>query len=137
TVLELAKAWPCITVLRLGVHCSVRAPRTTLSCLHHFAQNCPRLRILGMLLDATVIPICKPSLVQRKLHTLEVDHSPLAEDHVSVARFLSGMFPQMSEIQTFREYCDNDDEDELTFNGDEVRLHNRWKEVQELLSTDQ
>ncbi|KAJ7252351.1 hypothetical protein B0H12DRAFT_1117913, partial [Mycena haematopus] len=133
TVWELTKVWPCIRVLRLEVECSARTPRTTLSCLRSFAQNCPHLRILAMLLDATVVPICTTSLVQRKLHTLEVAHSPLAEDHVSVARFLSRMFPQMTDIETFREHYDND-EDDLTFNGDEVRLHNRWKEVQELLS---
>ncbi|KAJ7252352.1 hypothetical protein B0H12DRAFT_1117915 [Mycena haematopus] len=135
--LELAKVWPCIRVLRLGVRCSRRTPRTTLSCLHSFAQNCPHLQILAMLLDATVIPICRTSVVQRKLHTLEVEHSPLAEDHVSVARFLSGIFPEMTDIDTFREHYDNDDEDESTFDGDEVRLHNRWKEVQELLSGNQ
>lgn len=132
-VLELAKAWPRITVLRLGVRCSVRTPRTTLSCLHSFAQNCPRLQILTMLLDATVVPIRTTSLVQRSLHTLDVDHSPLAADHISVARFLSGMFPEMTDIETFREYYENNDEDDLMFDGDDVRLHNRWKEVQDLL----
>ncbi|KAJ7020850.1 hypothetical protein C8F04DRAFT_277581 [Mycena alexandri] len=136
-VLELAKAWPRITVLRLGVRCSARTPRTTLSCLHSFAQNCPRLQILGMLLNATAVPICTTSLAQRSLHTLEVDHSSLAADPVSVARFLSGMFPEMTDIETFREYYDNDDEDDLMFDDEDVRLHNQWKEVQELLDGNQ
>ncbi|KAF8215139.1 hypothetical protein K438DRAFT_771050 [Mycena galopus ATCC 62051] len=132
-VLELAGAWPRIVVLQLGVRCSARTPRTTLSCLDSFAQNCPRLQLLNMLLDATVVPIRTTFPVQRRLHTLDVDHSPLAADHVSVARFLSERFPEMTDIETFREYYDNDDEYDRMFVDDDVRLHNRWKEVQELL----
>ncbi|KAJ6554695.1 hypothetical protein B0H19DRAFT_152007 [Mycena capillaripes] len=130
-VLELAKAWSHITVLRLGVRCSGRTPHTTLSCLHCFAQNCPRLQIL------TVVPIFATSLVQRSLHALDVYHSLLAADYVSVVRFLSGIFEELTYIETFRAYHDNGEEDDQMFDGDSVRLHNWWEELQELLYRNQ
>ena len=52
---------------------------------------------------------------------------------ISVTRFLSGVFPKLMEVETQREYHDNDDEDELLEHGDAIRLHNWWKEVQVLL----
>ncbi|KAJ7506103.1 hypothetical protein B0H11DRAFT_1974774 [Mycena galericulata] len=133
---ELARVWPRIVTLHLRAHFSGHIPRATLSCLQSFAQHCPHLRRLTVVVDATVIPTPDADpmtrFVQRTLRALGVEHSPMANP-ISVTRFLSGVFPKLSEVQTQREYDDNDDEDELAEHGDDIRLHNRWKEVQALL----
>jgi hypothetical protein len=37
------------------------------------------------------------------------------------------------EIETHREYDENDDEDEMLEHGAAIRLHTRWKDVMALL----
>lgn len=135
-VSELARAWPQIVSLRLKVVFPIHTPRTTLACLHSFAQHCPRLKRLTIALDATSIPNPEADprtrFVQYALETLGVEHSPMLRP-LSVARFLSGVFPKLAEVDTHREHDDNDDEEELRDHGAAIRLHNRWKEVRDML----
>ncbi|KAJ6564712.1 hypothetical protein B0H19DRAFT_1259129 [Mycena capillaripes] len=108
---ELACSSPQIEVLRLVVGFTTHAPRTTLACLHSFAQHCPHLRHLTIAFDATSVP--------------SSDANPGA--------FPLQCFPDLEQIETHREYDDNEDEEELAVHGDAIRLHNHWEEVQELL----
>ncbi|KAF7330114.1 F-box domain-containing protein [Mycena sanguinolenta] len=134
-VAELARAWPQIVTLTLAVCFPRHAPRATLSCLQSFAQHCPHLCTLTMVLDARVAPGTdvgpRTHFVQHTLTTIRVDHSPLT-DPVYAARFLSGVFPKLVEVQTQREYYANDEEQEQE-HGDAIRLHRLWKGVERLL----
>jgi hypothetical protein len=128
-VAELARAWPQIVTLRLEVRFATHAPKATLSCLHSFAEHCPCLTRLVFPFDGTAVPAASaPPLVHRRLKTLGVEHSPLGlATPISAARFLSGVFPNLMEIETHREYDENDDEDEMLEHGEAVRLHTKWK----------
>ncbi|KAF7335589.1 hypothetical protein MVEN_02213200 [Mycena venus] len=121
---DLALAWP-----------QFHTPRATLSCLHSFAQHCPHLRKLTIALDATVVPAPEPDprtrFHQRRLKALDVEHSPITNPF-AVARFLSGVFPEVTRVMTHREYDDNDD-DELEEPDEAIAFHNRWKDVQVML----
>ncbi|KAF8217070.1 hypothetical protein K438DRAFT_1798253 [Mycena galopus ATCC 62051] len=132
---DLARAWPRIVTLTLAILFHGPTPRATLSCLHSFAQHCPRLRSLTIALNALVVPTpeADPStrFVQHTLKTLDVEHSPTGKPFYT-ARFLSGVFPKLTKIETSREYHDNDEEDNPD-NVDQIRLHWRWKEVESLL----
>ncbi|KAF7330111.1 F-box domain-containing protein [Mycena sanguinolenta] len=134
-VAELARAWPRIVTLTLAVCFPRHEPSVTLSCLHSFAQHCPHLRVLTIALDARVAP--SPNIdprtrfVQHALTTLCVEHSPLTEP-LHAARFLSGIFPKLTNVQTQREHYANDEEQEQE-HGDAIRLHRLWKRVEWLL----
>ncbi|KAJ7607644.1 hypothetical protein DFH06DRAFT_1486487 [Mycena polygramma] len=135
-IAELARAFPRIVTLRLKTDNPINLPRTTPACLYSFAEHCPRLNRLTLAFDGAAIPApdadprSRPIL--RSLRKLGVEHSPLSTV-MSAARFLSGVFPNLNEIETHREFDDNTDEDELLEHGDVIRLHNRWKEVSALL----
>ncbi|KAJ7653967.1 hypothetical protein DFH06DRAFT_1203344 [Mycena polygramma] len=137
TVAEMARAWPRIESLHLRSHSYIHMPRTTVACLRSFARYCPHLRELTLPFDATTSPgadAARPRAVQHSLQGLTVDHSPLTTP-IAVARFLSGLFPNLAEIETHREFDDNDedDADDMMEHGDAIRNHNRWKEVLTLL----
>ncbi|KAF7366143.1 hypothetical protein MVEN_00491200 [Mycena venus] len=136
---ELACAWPQIETLQLSGLYPRHAPRATLACLQSFSRHCPRLCVLTFAIDATATPSVPvhpgTRLVQQHtLQKLDIVRSPLGSSTpISVARFLSALFPRLERIRTEREWDENDDEDELLEHGDAIRLHRRWKEVQALL----
>ncbi|KAJ6564705.1 hypothetical protein B0H19DRAFT_1141770 [Mycena capillaripes] len=137
SVLELARSWPRIENLWLKAKFPTHAPRATLGCLHSFAEHCPHLRQLTITFDATSAPSSDANpgshFGHHRLRSLGVEHSPLSISPISAARFLSNVFPNLEDIETHREYEDNEDEEELAVHGDAIRLHNRCKKVQELL----
>ncbi|KAJ7748957.1 hypothetical protein B0H16DRAFT_1888314 [Mycena metata] len=134
-VSALVPSWPRLVTLLLPVHFHAHAPRTTLACLHSFARHCPGLRHLTIALDATTVPTLDfraGFARQRSLLDLDIEQSPLSIAHLSVARFLSAVFPRLREISTAREHYNND-EDDMEEHGDAIRLHFRWKEVEAML----
>ncbi|KAJ7629213.1 hypothetical protein DFH06DRAFT_1226149 [Mycena polygramma] len=137
TAAEMARAWPRATTLHFKSNHHIRMPRTTAACLHSFAEYCPHLRQLTLAFDGTTVPgpdTARPRIVQHSLRALAVEHSPVTKP-ISVARFLSGLFPSLDDIETHREHDDNDEDDvdEMLENGDAIRNHNRWMEVLTLL----
>ncbi|KAJ7629205.1 hypothetical protein DFH06DRAFT_1226133, partial [Mycena polygramma] len=137
TAAEMAHAWPRIKTLHLKSNHHIRMPRTTAASLYSFAQHCPHLRQLTLAFDGTTVPgpdTARPRTVQHSLRALAVEHSPVTNP-ISMARFLSGLFPSLDEIETHREYDDNDEDDveDMLENGDAIRNHHRWKEVLTLL----
>ncbi|KAJ7668771.1 hypothetical protein DFH06DRAFT_1182452 [Mycena polygramma] len=137
TAAEMARAWPRATTLHLKSNHHIRMPQTTAACLYSFAQYCPHLRQLALAFDGTTVPgpdTARPRVVQHSLRALAVEHSPVTNP-ISVARFLSGLFPSLDNIGTHREYDDNDvdDVEDMLENGDAIRNHYRWKEVLTLL----
>ncbi|KAJ7128481.1 hypothetical protein C8R44DRAFT_979175 [Mycena epipterygia] len=111
--LQLVPAWSHIQSLTLD---APTPSRTTLASLHSLAKYCPCLELLEMYLDATSI--------------LDILCSPISAP-APVARFLSGIFPNLSEITTTRENEDNESAEELAENGEQIVFHQRWREVAE------
>ncbi|KAJ6468638.1 hypothetical protein C8R47DRAFT_803408 [Mycena vitilis] len=134
-ITALARAWPHLVTLELGVRFPMHDPRTTLRCLHPLAQHCQRLVRLTIALDATNVPALELDVSARlpgySLEFLDVAHS-LISSPIAVARFLSGVFPKLTTLETIRE-DNNLDEEELPQNGEAIQRQNKWKEVLELL----
>jgi hypothetical protein len=101
---DLARAWPHIEVLGLTArpYRHVRS-RVTLDGLYAFAKYCPRLRILVITFDATVVPKIrdngKKRVAQRCLYHINVAASLIRKPQ-RVAKFLSTIFPSLMDIAT-------------------------------------
>ncbi|KAJ7661760.1 hypothetical protein B0H17DRAFT_1212157 [Mycena rosella] len=95
TIAEMACAWRRIEVLNLSSYC-------------------PHLSRLCITFDGTIIPdtATAPCIPQESLKHLEVEHSAISTP-ISVARFLSAIFPALETIDTIREFEDNEDPDTL------------------------
>ncbi|KAJ7674020.1 hypothetical protein DFH06DRAFT_1081835 [Mycena polygramma] len=142
---RMARAWPRIEFLALeaGGTRHVRS-RVTLEGLYSFAKHCPKLFILEMSFDATVVPRIringKKRAKQQSLGLLQVALSPLSRP-TDVATFLAVIFPHLSRIRTqYDEILDArvDDDDESDEDDDMadprvIALHRMWKEVQDEL----
>ncbi|KAJ6592615.1 hypothetical protein B0H19DRAFT_1245467 [Mycena capillaripes] len=124
-VLSIAEAWPRLIDLSL---CASKTPhRATLHSLFLLAQRCSNLARLEMAVNALEIPEMDSSLCRRILHcslvAWEVACSPISSS-LSVARFLSGIFPKLTNIST-----DNWDEEDA-IDDDLIIL---WDNVAEYL----
>ncbi|KAJ7729739.1 hypothetical protein B0H16DRAFT_1586162 [Mycena metata] len=123
-VLTLARAWPHLEELVLRCAGRATAPHVTLEGIRTLAQHCLRLRRLHLFLDATVVPsLADRRIRQDALQHLEVESSPIATPTMSVAKFLSATFTNLTVISTAYEDDDIDD----------VTNHLAWKEVEGFL----
>ncbi|KAF8134107.1 hypothetical protein K438DRAFT_805118 [Mycena galopus ATCC 62051] len=92
TILEMARAWPCIDSLSLSSRSNYQ-PRCTLSSLEYLARQCPLLSFLSITLDASnVPPTPQPARRQDKLTFVRVDFSSISDDIPAVAAFISSLF---------------------------------------------
>ncbi|KAJ7060481.1 hypothetical protein C8F01DRAFT_1058566 [Mycena amicta] len=151
---ELARAWPNIVTLRLGSGSSVQVhPIATLNALRFFAMHCKRLGDLTLAIDASTVPdfsvYRQLRASQNTLRRLNVEISPIG-DPVAVARFVSGHFPAIDSVDTFRSWRwgqrvryrirryeegeESDDEDQEPHEEDEEhKYHKHWKDVEKML----
>jgi hypothetical protein len=105
-VWDMARAFPELRQLSLRsstrVHCT---PSMTLHGLRAFATHCPELRSISIAFDATVIPpaanCATPDVFQTELTYLFLVASPISSPP-HVARFLSGIFPNLVALSHFR-----------------------------------
>jgi hypothetical protein len=106
TVLEMARAWPRLEELTL---LCLEAPSNvgpTLASLRSFAQYCPVLETLHTTVDGTVAPSddeLSTHIFQECLSFLDVANSRI-DSPMDVAKFLSGVFPNLNNIITNLEY---------------------------------
>nr|GAT49636.1 predicted protein [Mycena chlorophos] len=137
---DVASAWPNVTVLRLGSG-STRQNRagTTLNALRILAEHCPSLRDLMLPVNAFTVPPFAAyrnyrRITQTALTSLDVGISPIT-DSEEVARFISGHFTAISEVETFCAWRWDDEGYQAQRVGEEAeeRFHRRWKEVQLML----
>ncbi|KAJ7124023.1 hypothetical protein C8R43DRAFT_1135810 [Mycena crocata] len=77
TVSDLARAWARVEYLLLTSLDRPVPPRTTLRCLCSFAEHCPRLQSLEIILDASDVPVPDNSLPPHHLFSLDVSYSPI------------------------------------------------------------
>ncbi|KAJ7183854.1 hypothetical protein C8R46DRAFT_1186732 [Mycena filopes] len=145
---SLLPAWPRLASFDLEACFSTRQPSTTLACLQSFARHCPWLKSLSIALDTSTVPaldLREGSVVfvrQRTLILLDVEGSAMTGPKaLSVARFISALFPNLRKVVTQREHEDNDEheDDEEDENEHDEHLHDaiqshfHWKEVEGLL----
>ncbi|KAJ7838721.1 hypothetical protein B0H13DRAFT_2418948 [Mycena leptocephala] len=135
TVAEMARAWPRIESLELSSYRSTTTcPRVSLGCRLFFATYCRHLRRLVILFDGTVLPAPQPGggnrSPQYSLTHLDVEYSAISTP-ISVAGFLSGIFPRLEEISSRLD--DEQDPKEVALRAQEMEFHDRWNEVQALL----
>ncbi|KAJ6491112.1 hypothetical protein C8R45DRAFT_1213177 [Mycena sanguinolenta] len=135
TVAEMARAWPGIESLELSSYRSTTTrPRVSLGCLLLFATYCRHMRRLVISFDGTVLPTPQPGAgnrsPQHSLKHLDVEYSAISAP-ISVAGFLSGIFPRLEEISSRSD--DEQDPTEVALRTQEMEFHDRWNEVQALL----
>ncbi|KAJ7479441.1 hypothetical protein B0H11DRAFT_1276058 [Mycena galericulata] len=134
-IAELARSWRRLHSLALITQSTVLQPRATLHCLQCFAEHCPELHYIRINLDATIVPVQEPNarghVAQPRLTNLNVAYSPISTP-LPVARFISGIFPNLRSISTHRDDSDRQfDEAPLGRAEDEdLAIHDRWKEVE-------
>ncbi|KAJ7253162.1 hypothetical protein C8J57DRAFT_1719948 [Mycena rebaudengoi] len=101
---DMARAWPNLVKLEVAdtQNRSSPPPIMTLASLRAFATHCPELTTLALTFDATVVPPSSDEqpILQKKISALHVCFSPISSPAL-VGRFLSGIFPNMEEIQSF------------------------------------
>jgi hypothetical protein len=106
---EIAKAWPRIVSLALDASKSnppneEKITRLTLWGLTAFARHCPYLENLSLPIDAREVPgmLSGELIFDNVLSYLDVSFSPI-RDPVSVAAFLSDIFPALRKIETLEQ----------------------------------
>ncbi|KAJ6517867.1 hypothetical protein DFH09DRAFT_1098658 [Mycena vulgaris] len=107
------------------------ARHTSIPPLHHLPFS--PVTFIRLSFDAEVIPTAKKGssirVVQGSLYSLDVCYSAISNS-LPMARFLSGIFPNLGLITTDREYRNNCDAEELELDGAEIAFHRLWKEVE-------
>ncbi|KAJ7859068.1 hypothetical protein B0H14DRAFT_3446909 [Mycena olivaceomarginata] len=138
---DMAPAWPNLVRLVLGSAMGVRCPPAmTLHGLRVFAEHCKALKFLAITVDVFTVPPLDNSpqtrIPQQQLCSFDVAKSPIP-DARTVSRFLSSLFPDLSEVRThnegFWEDRDSDDEDEETTAARSYHTRWKWKEVEGLI----
>jgi hypothetical protein len=143
TILRLARTWPHIKYLTLKGRPRHMPSRVTLEGLCAFAKHCPNLETLEMTFDATVVPKIRRNGKKRKsqhtLSVLSVALSPIRKPR-RVAKFLSAIFPRLTDIETLYEEIlydrtdDEDDDEDVVVEAEVIASYRRWKVVEEALS---
>ncbi|KAK7013813.1 hypothetical protein R3P38DRAFT_3004065 [Favolaschia claudopus] len=144
-VAELTTSWPELTSLELAaidIELGRAEPQLTLRSLSSIANNCPDLTSLDIQLNATAVDFDNENenwtevklttplparVLNGSLGTLDVELSPIT-DPPAVARFLSGLFPNLRYITTnYENHADSDEE----LAPVSLERHALWKQVQE------
>ncbi|KAJ7675428.1 hypothetical protein B0H17DRAFT_1207617 [Mycena rosella] len=99
---DMARAWPALEKLALGVSASNAGPRISLPALLPFALHCPKLQTLGFVLDATAsldAELAELDGGHCSLRRLLLGQSAITEGDVAgVARFLVRVFPGLVDV---------------------------------------
>jgi hypothetical protein len=129
-VLSMAEAFPRLEHLSLSSRAKAHPLRATLRSLRYLAQHCPYLSYLEMSLNASDVPDIEYNVRSRifnsSLEEWDVAGS-LIKSPFLVARFLSGIFPELTQISTSMQ-------DKWVYDdGVADVLRNLWGEVAEAL----
>ncbi|KAK7017810.1 hypothetical protein R3P38DRAFT_1317050 [Favolaschia claudopus] len=133
-VANLVASWPRLKTLHLvamTIAMGQADPKTTLQSLWTIAKSCPDLTSLFLQIDATHIPTTHPiRVVQESLDELNVGLSTITEP-TAVARYLSSLFPNLTNITTRYDggTSEDDDEDDEP-NPDGLGRRELWKQVE-------
>ncbi|KAJ7459334.1 hypothetical protein FB451DRAFT_1405966 [Mycena latifolia] len=109
-VSAMAHAWPLLQELSLSSLEPATVRRVTLASLRALAKFCPKLEVIQLAFDASSVPPAEDTLTpptrQSTLYRLHVENSTI-ERRIAVARFLSGIFPNLVVIPTNLEHLED------------------------------
>ncbi|KAG6918421.1 hypothetical protein DXG01_014600 [Tephrocybe rancida] len=102
TVERIARAWPGLVSLDFWGTYEPILSRVTLAALRSFAEHCPHLDNLSILLDGTVpcVPNTSPHLSIDSLRVLNVQSSPITDAGMAAA-YLLKMTPNIDRIDSW------------------------------------
>lgn len=132
---EFGKAWRNLRVLDLGTHYGWGHKGISLKALVFLIDNCPRLRILNLVIDGTQVKqysLDKPGgsqgICNETIASLIIGDSKIRKTVAQVAAFLSDILPNVEEISAW-------DSPDLVDRDEGRKYRKRWQEVSKLLGT--
>lgn len=129
---EISVAWPLLETLDLSIReCGWEIPsKVTLPGLVPLLRNCPNLALLGIVVDATVLPISSTRLPGAGVRNTSLESLWLADSKITrpslVASFLSAVAPNIEQIVSWNTPL-------LSGRNGKDKYMKRWKEVQRLV----
>ncbi|KAG9309649.1 hypothetical protein JVU11DRAFT_10313 [Chiua virens] len=130
---EIAQAWPLLETLDLSIReCGWELPsKVTLSGLVPLLQNCPNLALLGVVVDATVLPAASSTtLPGYGVQNTSLESLWLADSKITrpalVASFLSAVAPNLEQLVSWNTPL-------LSGREGKDKYLKRWKEVEKLV----
>ncbi|KAN0082407.1 hypothetical protein V8E55_008202 [Tylopilus felleus] len=133
---EIAMAWPLLETLDLSIReCGWEIPsKVTLPGLLPLLRHCPHLALLGLVVDATVLPVASTSssssLPGRGIRNTSLESLWLADSKITrpdlVASFLSAVAPNLEQIVSWNTPL-------LSGRAGKDKYHKRWKEAERLV----
>ncbi|KAJ7612607.1 hypothetical protein FB45DRAFT_1036829 [Roridomyces roridus] len=129
TVVDMTRSWPHVESLRLQTCFGPSSPRTTLCCLKAFAQYCPRLAMLSIPFDATVVPSeSQGDFYLKDLTHLDVDASPISAAD-PVAQFIARICPRLRHVRSLLDVEHGAEEREANMVPEASAYDVIWREV--------
>lgn len=129
---EIATAWPLLEALDLSIReCGWEIPsKVTLPGLLPLLQHCPNLALLGLVVDATVLPSASTMLPGAGIRNTALESMWLADSKITrpalVASFLSAVAPNIEQIVSWNTPL-------LSGRTGKDKYKKRWKEVERLV----
>ncbi|KAI9573115.1 hypothetical protein HD554DRAFT_2059143 [Boletus coccyginus] len=129
---EIAMAWPLLETLDLSIReCGWEIPsKVTLPGLLPLLRNCPNLALLGLVVDATVLPMVSTRLPGAGVRNTSLESLWLADSKITrpslVASFLSAVAPNIEQIVSWNTPL-------LSGRSGKDKYLKRWKEVERLV----
>ncbi|KAJ6456788.1 hypothetical protein C8R47DRAFT_1165033 [Mycena vitilis] len=129
---RLAAAWPRLEDLTLSARGRSTPIHLTFHALRSLASHCPFLTELDIEFDATHTPpgSADERVVQDTLDRLLVGFSPIIKPG-RVARYLSRLFPNLSDISATHSKEYNEDKDDVEMLRQTTVWDQLWKQVEE------
>lgn len=123
-VSQIAQAMPNLRSLIIeSTWHRLDVPRVTLAGLRDLAHHCPRLAVLGLSLNALVVPPPDVAFARLRRLFLMIGHAPIS-DPSAVADFLLGIF---REVTVLSKGGGGQNQDAITY-------HKHWREVSQLVA---
>ncbi|KIK95530.1 hypothetical protein PAXRUDRAFT_11391 [Paxillus rubicundulus Ve08.2h10] len=129
---EIAAAWPLLEALDFSIReCGWEIPsKVTLQGLIPLLRDCPNLALLGVVLDATVLPDASVRLPGAGVRNTSLDSLWLADSKITrptmVAAFLSAVAPNIEQIVSWNTPL-------LSGREGKDKYRKRWREVERLM----
>ena len=126
---EIAMAWPLLETLDLSIReCGWEIPsKVTLPGLLPLLQHCPNLALLGLVVDATMLPTTWTRLPGAGIRNTSLESLWLADSKITrpslVASFLSAVAPNIEQIVSWNTPL-------LSGRNGKDKYLKRWKEVE-------
>ncbi|KAF9223030.1 hypothetical protein BS17DRAFT_149807 [Gyrodon lividus] len=129
---EIAAAWPLLETLDVSIReCGWEIPsKVTLQGLIPLLRDCPNLTLLGVVVDATILPATSIKLPGAGVRNTSLEFLWLADSKITrsslVAAFLSAVAPNIEQIVSWNTPL-------LSGREGKDKYRKRWREVERLI----